>query len=465
MPVRAWWPAFLIALLVGCSKTPQPPQQPPPSGERITGNERIGWTQQATDSMELADFKYAIYVDGARSTLNGVSCATTATSAGFDCSAPLPKMSAGAHALEMAAYIDNGGTTLESPRSAPLQVIVSSGATAASRSNAAPLPATLTATTADGVRLKVDVLVAGLDTPTDIAFAPDGRLFVAERDGHIRIVRDDAKETPGAPPVQLDPDNPDDPELLAIALDPHYDTAPFVYAVSAVRGPGSARTFVLARFREAHGTFGDRAVLLSDVPASDNPAASIRFGPDRKMYVALDDGGADAGDLAAFNGKILRMNRDGTTPDDQSGGTPVYSYEYRSPRGFDWQPGSDTIWIADGTADGTARLVAVGSTGAPPRRASTLVTYSVPGLAGASSAAFYRGDRIPAFRSDLFIAAADGQHLLRIRFDSRNPTRVIATERLLQGMVGPIRVVFVRADGAIYVATSHELLRVSPIQQ
>src|SRR2546428_11509589 len=128
MTRRVLWPVIAVGALFGCSKSPQPPQQVPPSAERITGSERLGWTQQATDQVELAGFKYAIYVDGARSQLAGVSCPSTGSSAGFECSAPLPKMSAGSHTLNLAAYIDSG-TVLESERSVPLLGIVSPSVT------------------------------------------------------------------------------------------------------------------------------------------------------------------------------------------------------------------------------------------------------------------------------------------------------------------------------------------------
>src|SRR5439155_1638028 len=145
----------------------------------------------------------------------------------------------------------------------------------------------------------------------------------------------------------------------------------------------------LARFREAHDTLADRVVLLEKIPASSRPAASMRFGQDGKLYVALDDGGepANAGDLASFSGKILRMNADATTPDDQAGATPVLSYQLRSPRGFDWQPGSETIWIVDTAADDATRLSVIATSANRPTRASTIATYAVPSLAGASAAA------------------------------------------------------------------------------
>ena len=82
MPRCLLWPLLATLLVSGCKKN-QPPQTPP--GEQITGNERLGWTQQAADAAELADFKYAIYVDGARSPLAGTSCSPTPSSGGFDC--------------------------------------------------------------------------------------------------------------------------------------------------------------------------------------------------------------------------------------------------------------------------------------------------------------------------------------------------------------------------------------------
>jgi len=94
-------------------------------------------------------------------------------------------------------------------------------------------------------------------------------------------------------------------------------------------------------------------VLLSGIPASaPSPAAALRFGPDGKLYAAFDDGG-DARrvqDQALLNGKILRLNSDGTTPGDTSAATPVYAAGYRSPVAFDWDPATATLWVADRAA-------------------------------------------------------------------------------------------------------------------
>src|SRR4029077_12032505 len=128
--------------------------------------------------------------------------------------------------------------------------------------------------------------------------------------------------------------------LLSIALDPAFERTHWVYAIYTTASSASgAPMFRLARFREGQDPPAARTVLLDDIPVSPiRPAASIRFGADGTLYIALDDGGSagSAGDLGSFNGKMLRLNADGTTPADQA--SPVYSLEQRSPRGFDWQP-------------------------------------------------------------------------------------------------------------------------------
>jgi hypothetical protein len=117
---------FLLCIAIaacGQSSPPPPFVTPPGNTETIAGTERIGWDQRAADTVELATFRYAIYVDGARSELSDASCGNTASSAGFACTARLPRLSTGSHVLELASFVVDGGT-LESARSAALRVTV-----------------------------------------------------------------------------------------------------------------------------------------------------------------------------------------------------------------------------------------------------------------------------------------------------------------------------------------------------
>ena len=436
-----------LCLLAGCSKGSQP--TPPPSGgtgESITGRERIGWDQPAASPAELATTRYAIYVDGVRSEMADVTCATTAGTAGFPCSGRLPAMSNGSHVLELAAFVDSGGI-LESTRSTPFRVTVTGVAAGA----AAALAHGEVVTTVDGVQLRAEVLFDGLEDPTALAVTGDGRAFVGTASGLV-VVKDGA--TVGPPQLTDGP-------LLGIALSTTFARDGQVYATQAVPSEGGAVLFRTSRFRDFGGRLVERMVVLENGPASQEPSAALRFGPDGKLYVAFDDGGsaAAAERMSDWSGKVLRMEPDGRTPEDQAAASPVLFRGLTSPRGFDWTPDGSAIWIADASRDGVERLRVITSTSERPRRAGQRGTFVMPRGLGAAALVFYRGDAIPEFLGDLFIAGRDGGYILRVRFDPDDRARPFSTERLLEDRVGTVRALAIGADGAIYFSTQRSLVR------
>ena len=180
------------------------------------------------------------------------------------------------------------------------------------------------------------------------------------------------------------------------------------------------------------------------------------------QYAAFDDGGnaGAAGGLASFNGKLLRLNADGTTPGDQVASTPVSAGGLRSPRGLDWHPGTGMLWIVDEDSPRRASLKEMGARPSGSRQETTEAPHALP--SGASALAFYRSDRIAAFRGDLFIAVDEGRHLLRLRLAAQDPRRIESAERLLDDRVGGVRAVAVGRDGAIYFCTDWALGRLVP---
>ena len=359
------WIVVGFVTLIACNKK-EPPSTPvvgtPAANETVNGTERVGWDQPAADAVDLAAIGYVVYVDGLRTDLAGVTCASAAAAAGFPCAARLPAMSSGSHTLELASFVNDGGV-LESARSAPLRVtLVAQEASGAQnvRTAAANMDqggANMEAL-GDGMNARAHLVADGLDSPTALAVAPDGRLFVAERAGRIRIIR--GGHLVNEPAISLADTLGANGQLLALALDPQFERTRYAFAIYTAPSHSGDRAgepmFTLARFREVSDTLGDRAVLLDEVPASaPSPSAALRFGPDGKLYAAFDDGG-DArrrGDAASLNGKVLRLNPDGTTPDDASGATPVYADGYRSPTALDWDPQTATLWTADRAAGGS----------------------------------------------------------------------------------------------------------------
>ncbi len=462
---------FAVALTVfGCRRSADTPRDPEPL--RIDGSERLAWTQTASDQAELISLRYAAYVDGTRSELCDSLCASSQAETGFECSSSLPPMSPGVHKIELVAFYA-GFEMLESTRSPAIQVqltgtsrnlcVASTPGVGKSASQADDSTRPAVAASESGP-FKVELVVDGLADPTDVAFAPDGSLFVSERSGRIRLVRNGILQPEPAASLAA-VSSAGEGGLLGLAVDPQFARNRYVCAVLTAPAGWGAVAFRVVRLRHTEGRLVDPVVLLDGVPASaTRAAASIRFGPDGKLYVALDDGGNAglAGDMGSFNGKILRLNPDGSTPSDQAAATPVYSSGHRSPRGLAWQPGTDALWVADNLRLRSQQLCAVGEEEGRQGRARILAAFALPPGTAAAGMSYYSGKAIPTFRDDLFVAATTGGPILRIRFDPQDPLSIVATERILEGRVENARAVVVGPDGALYFCTDRVVARLVP---
>ncbi len=185
------------------------------------------------------------------------------------------------------------------------------------------------------------------------------------------------------------------------------------------------------------------------------------MGPDGKLYLGLDDGGDvnSPGDLGSFSGKVLRLNRDGTTPEDQAIGTPIFATGLGRPTGMNWSEDGPTLWLAGTDVDGSDQLRAF-ALGPEIRRGAIGKRYALPPGAGASTFAFYASNLIPAFRGNMFIAAEGSRSLLRVRVDRSGA--ITETEWLLRDQFDSIRAISVAADGSLYVGTLNSLVRIVP---
>ena len=204
-------------------------------------------------------------------------------------------------------------------------------------STATPGPHTLTAaardaagnrTTSAGVGVNVpgtptptfvnDRVVIGLDEPTQLVFTPDGRMLIAERDGTIWVVPAGSTSVSPTPFLQIPTvATQDERGLLGLVLDPQFATNGYVYAYYT---HGSQQRNRVSRFT----ALGNTASPSSEMVLWQNftPAAiwhqggDLHFGPDGYLYVSVGDHlqSQTAQDLDEYNGKILRMTRDGGVP-------------------------------------------------------------------------------------------------------------------------------------------------------
>jgi glucose/arabinose dehydrogenase len=203
----------------------------------------------------------------------------------------------------------------------------------------------------------VETLFAStLSNPTAMEFAPDGRLFVAQQGGALRVIENG--NLLSTPFVTLSVNSTGERGLLGVAFDPNFASNHFVYVYyTTSSAPIHNR---VSRFT-ANGNVavaGSEVVIMeleNLTSATNHNGGAIHFGPDGKLYVAVGENanGANAQDLANRLGKILRINSDGSNPSDNPFvGVPgtnsaIWAYGLRNPFTFAFQPGTGRMFIND----------------------------------------------------------------------------------------------------------------------
>ncbi len=319
---------------------------------------------------------------------------------------------------------------------------------------------------------RIEKVAGGLEVPWSIVWAPDGRMIFTERPGRVRVME---KGTLNPKPLFVVPDVEESGEsgLMSVALHPQFSSNHFIY-LSYAYTTGGVKVRVV-RYREAPEGFVDRKVIIEDLPAAQfHAGCRIRFGPDGKLYVTTGDATqrALAQKLDSLAGKTLRLNDDGTVPQDnpfvgqQNARPEIWSLGHRNAQGMDWQPGSNLMFQTehgpsgfDGPGGGDeVNIVERGKNYGWPTihhtqtaagLESPLLEYT-PACAPASGA-FYRGSVFPQFKGNFFFGCLRGERLIRVTMDGR---RVVNQEDLIKNY-GRIRDVSEGPDGYLYFSTSN----------
>ncbi len=334
--------------------------------------------------------------------------------------------------------------------------------------------------TQDQTKFRIETIATGLEVPWAFEWLPNNVLLLTERPGRVRIIENGKLR---AAPVFVVPDVEPSSEsgLMDITLHPKFASNSFVYLAYAYNKDG--KKVKVVRYKYANGTFTEPKIIIEDIPAAPNHAGTCaNFGPDGKLYVTTGDSTNRelAQRMDSLAGKTLRLNDDGTVPQDnpfvgQKGARPeIWSLGHRNAQGLAWQPGSGLMFQTehgpsgfDGPGGGDeVNIVERGKNYGWPiihhkqtqtGLESPLLEYT-PSCAPAS-ATFYDGAAFPAFKGNFFFGCLRGKRLIRVVLDGR---KVVSQEDLLSGQYGRIRVVAKGPDGFIYFSTSNRDGRGSP---
>jgi len=382
---------------------------------------------------------------------------------------------------------------------APLDVVAAFGTAEHQRPSAAPAAPTpgpaaptpgLAATPTplpDGARppdrlpasTLAEPFVSGVEVPVALTFAPDGRLFYNElRTGRIRVIQNGTllpdpfyefliSDRPGA-------------GLMGLTLDPDFEHNHYVYAfytsvpTDAPQSGGSNGPNEVVRLTDVANKGVDLTPLLEDLPSgASRLSGGLRFGPDSKLYVSVgdDDRGTSAQDLGTLGGKILRINPDGSIPDDNpfvgdSAKQPaIWAYGLHNASSFAFHPLGHTLLAVDNgpaSADELDVIVRGGDFGSP-RGGYTFkpgvndpIAVMNPSI-GPTGSTFYTGDQLADWKNDWFYCNQDQAQLRRVRLAPGSFDRVVFEEVVKAGcaydvVTGP--------DGALYYSDAKGIYRI-----
>jgi aldose sugar dehydrogenase len=351
-------------------------------------------------------------------------------------------------------------------------------------------------------KFRVEQVASQLEVVWSIVFAPDGRVFFTERPGRVRVIENSKlREKPFYSVPDVEPTG--ESGLMGMVLHPKFTENRFVYLAYAYQNAEKDQTVKVVRYKENGETLIEPKIIIDSIPASQYHAGTrLKFGPDEKLYITTGDATkqARAQKLDSINGKTLRLNDDGTIPNDnpffgrKDARNEIWTYGHRNAQGMDFHPETGVMFQTEhgpSLIDGVSLFKRSGgdevniiekgknygwdkiSHNMTKTGMETPIIEFSPAVAPGSGT-FYGGNLFPDFKNNYFVGCLKGQMIIRLVLDGK---KVVSRDKLLEKQFGRIRDVAVAPDGSIYFSTSNRdgrgdpekiddrILRILPIEE
>src|SRR6266540_445443 len=324
---------------------------------------------------------------------------------------------------------------------------------------------------------RAELVASGTRMPADLAFAPDGRLFFNEvLEGRVRIL--DGGVLQPEPFVVLPTTRGREQGALGLALDPSFAANHWVYVFySEADADNRPLRNRVVRFTERDGRGTEPAAILGDLPVDktllnngSHNGGRLAFGPDGKLFVSVGEVSRRniVQDLDTLNGKLLRVNPDGSVPDDNPfPGYLAYAIGFRNVWGMAFNPANGQLYVTDNGPRGYDEVNLVlpghnyaypiieGGKGGAPRYDDPFWDSGEERL-GITGMTFYTGSLFPEYQGDLFFCACNTGALRRLRLggpalDQVEQVELVSNDCRLDVADGP--------DGALYITDLANIYR------
>jgi glucose/arabinose dehydrogenase len=327
---------------------------------------------------------------------------------------------------------------------------------------------------------QVELVLDNLDFPLAMAWAPDGRLFYAEKNtGNVRVVQGDTLlPAPWVTVPNVDPFF--ERGLLGITIDPDFDSTGYVFLYYTTDSASPEENRVI-RYTDIGGV-GQNPQIILQAPiltlAGNHNGGNIHFGPDSMLYVTIGENAnpAFSQDSSVIYGKILRIHKDGSIPTDNPFfGLPgwdwrIYAWGLRNSFDFDFDPVNGNLVATENgpNCDDEINLIISGGNygwrpSYPCGDTSSLFLGALLRITPTTAPAgghFYTGSEIPAWQGNYFFAEWNTRDLIRMvlmepardTIDSLENVNLGGADCRLDVETGP--------DGALWFSTTNRIYRI-----
>lgn len=301
----------------------------------------------------------------------------------------------------------------------------------------------------------VEVLAENLNVPWEIIFLPNNRYLLTERVGNLVVLDslNNTVETTQVPGVLARGEG----GLMGAVLDPNFSDNNYLYLYFTYLKNGDVTNKVV-RYVFEDNSIKDEFIVIDDIRGSNNHnGGRIAFGPDGKLYIGTGDASIDAlaQDNTVLEGKVLRINADGSIPADNPFGNAVYSYGHRNVQGLAWDS-SGQLYSTEHGPSGTQsgwdeinKIVSGGNYGWPEVRGdSTNPDFLNPEIHSGSDDTWAPAG-IAYYNNVLYFAGLRGAALYAYDLDTNT------LEEHFKSEYGRIRAVVLGNDQLLYITTSN----------
>lgn len=298
----------------------------------------------------------------------------------------------------------------------------------------------------------IEVVASDLSIPWEIAFLPTGEILVTERTGNLLKIGLDKKIIKVEGVTVLGEGG-----LQGLALHPDFKNNHWLYLYLTATVDSRIINRV-ERYKLEDDKLADKKIILDNIPASQyHDGGRLAFGPDKKLYITTGDAGASqkAQDLNYLGGKILRLNDDGSIPEDNPYKTAVYSYGHRNPQGLAWD-NKNNLWSTEhgrsGISSGYDELNLIqkgGNYGWPTIQGPETKAGIITPIIQSGTSQTWAPAGMAYLNGRIFFAGLRGESLYEFNVDTKKLTAHFFKE------YGRLRALILGPDGFFYLSTSN----------